>query len=870
MKMSKPTTGIPDLDRVLNGILPGDNIVWEVDTIEDYSSFVDPYCAAMRDSGRPLVYFRFASHRQLVRDDFGGAIHRLDPGEGFEQFVSEIHRIVASTGRGAAYVFDCLSELAGDWYSDQMLGNFFRLTCPFLYDYETITYFALLRNRHSDRAIRPISDTTQLLIEVLRHSDRLHIRPIKVQHRYSPTMNLLHVWNDDKFTPVTSSSTLSEIQTSIPWSGLGTPMVGPWERTLAQAESTLAEQRSGRATPEEIATQLAQMLRMIVSRHEGMLDLVGRYLTLEDVVSIGRRLIGSGLIGGKAAGMLLARAILKRTERDAASLLEAHDSFYVGSDVFYTFLVENGIWPAREKQRNAATFLEDADQARRRILTGAFPDYIVSQFEDMLDYYGQAPFIVRSSSLLEDNFGNSFAGKYESVFCANQGPRARRLEDFMAAVRTVYASTMSETALRYREQRGILEHDEQMALLIMRVSGAQHGRTFFPDIAGVGFSFNPFVWNQAIDPAAGVLRLVFGLGTRAVDRADDDYTRVVALNAPDRRPESTFEKVAQYAQRRVDYLDLDSNQLVSGHFSDLIPSCTSIPLDLFTSVDTAAAERNAERPGPHRPLVPLLTFDNLLDTTEFAPHMRRIMSSLQNAYSTPVDIEFTANFSPDRTYKINLVQCRPLQVKGPERWSNLPDVVPSSGAIIHAHGAVIGCSRVLPIHRMIYVVPAHYGQLPVRERYEIARLVGRLNRLFDPAKDSVILLGPGRWGTSTPSLGVPVAFADINRMSVLCEIVAMRDDLVPDVSLGTHFFNELVEMDMMYVAIFPEENTHIWDAKFFDESPNHLASLLPDAARWAECVRVIDPSLQRPGSSAIFRADALKQEITCTFHQKAQ
>jgi pyruvate, water dikinase len=186
------------------------------------------------------------------------------------------------------------------------------------------------------------------------------------------------------------------------------------------------------------------------------------------------------------------------------------------------------------------------------------------QFEEMVDYFGQSPFIVRSSSLLEDNFGNAFAGKYESVFCANQGPRSQRIEDFVAAVKRIYASAMSERALRYRARRGMLDQDEQMALLVMRVSGRAHGKRFFPPAAGVGFSFNPYVWHPDIDPDAGVIRLVAGLGTRAVDRVDDDCTRLVALNAPMRRPDHNIEAVRSHTQRRVDFIDLDDNHLTSG------------------------------------------------------------------------------------------------------------------------------------------------------------------------------------------------------------------------------------------------------------------------------------------------------------------
>ena len=170
-----------------------------------------------------------------------------------------------------------------------------------------------------------------------------------------------------------------------------------------------------------------------MSRDERVIGLAQQYLSLTDMMAIKRWMIGTGLIGGKAVGVLLARAILKRTQPRWSELLEIHDSFFIGSDVFYTFLVRNGCWWVRDKQKHPATFLDGAETARRRILRGDFPDYTVQQFSDTLDYFGQSPMIVRSSSLLEDNFGNAFAGKYDSVFCVNQGPREKRLEDLLSA-----------------------------------------------------------------------------------------------------------------------------------------------------------------------------------------------------------------------------------------------------------------------------------------------------------------------------------------------------------------------------------------------------------------------------------------------------
>jgi hypothetical protein len=549
--------------------------------------------------------------------------------------------------------------------------------------------------------------------------------------------------------------------------------------------------------------------------------------------------------------MILARAILKQKEPRFRELLEEHDSFYVGSDVFYTFLVRNGIWWLRQKQHHPDTFLEGSEEARRRILTGTFPDSILRQFERMLDYFGQSPFIVRSSSLLEDNFGNSFAGKYESIFCVNQGPRERRLENFLAAIRSIYASAMSEKALRYRAQRGLLDRDEQMSLLIMRVSGSMYGRHFYPQVAGVGFSFNPYAWHEDIDPHAGVVRLVFGLGTRAVDQSDDDYTRIVALNAPQRRPESSYDEVCQYAQRRMDYLDLEANQLVSGYFSDVAAGNTEIPLEMFA---------NAE--GQDRPHW-VLTFNQLLSQTDFVSDCRTILRTLEEVYHNPVDIEFTANFFTGDQYKINLLQCRPLQVQGTETI-HLPELAAAEAdRIIEARGAVIGHSRLLSLDRLVYIVPELYSQLPIRDRYEIARVIGQINRSSDDRHPvSLAMIGPGRWGTRSPELGIPVTFAEINRVNVLCELVMMHEHLIPDVSLGTHFLNELVEMNMLYLALFPKRDRNYLNRDFFLHAPNRLTTVAKDAGHWADIVRVVDvAAVTAAGQVIVMSADARDQKV---------
>jgi hypothetical protein len=836
------SSGLPDLDRMLKGVLPGDNIVWQVDTIDDYVPFVHPFCRTAMQQGRPLIYFRFADHAHLLPGNIRAEIHRLHPEKGFETFLSEIFDVIEKKGKGACYVFDGLSELAADWYSDRMLGNFFMLTCPYLYDYETVTYFALLRNYHIAVATDAIHSTAQVVLDVYRNKGQLYLHPKKVFKRYSPTLYMLHIWENETFSPVTRSATISEITTSVPqpWLDFSSHLLDIWSRTFSQAQQCLTHLKRGLKVEKNEKILFKRLIRMAVTRDPKLLRLASKYFELSDLVGIGKRMIGTGLIGGKSTGMLLARAILKKKATRWGDVLEPHDSFFIGSDVFYTYLIQNGCWWLRRKLKSQDNF-KGAEEVRQRMLSGSFPAEIKEQFMDILEYFGQSAIIVRSSSLLEDGYGNAFSGKYDSIFCANQGTPQERLENFMSAVCTVYASTMKKEALAYRKHLGLLERDEQMALLVQRVSGNNYNELFFPHVAGVGLSFNPYVWHTEIDPEAGMLRLVFGLGTRAVDRHDDDYTRIVALNAPQKRPETNIDTLRKYAQKRVDVINIRENKFVSCDFEDVASASPDLPLDMVASRDREM-EKRAKQHKISGVFSYVLTFDEFLTGTKFVKDMREMLKILQDAYSHPVDVEFTANFLPDNTYRINLVQCRPFQAKGKLGRIESPVNIKENDVVFKTQGPIIGNSISTRVDRLIYVVPSEYSRLSMGDRYSVARLIGRLIHLQKKTKKkmNIVLLGPGRWGTSTPSLGVPVSFSEINKVSVICEIAAMHEGLVPDVSLGTHFFNDLVDLDMLYLAIYPERDKDVVNMDFLNRAGNKLHRLLPDAGDWSHVIKVID------------------------------
>lgn len=860
---SKLSTGLPHLDRVLRGLIPGDNVMWQIASLKQYRPLVEPFCDHAQKTGRRLVYFRFADHEPLAEDDSTMEIHHLELSRGFEPIITQIQNVIEEAGPGTYYVFDCLSELAVGWFSDRMLGNFIMLICPYIWDHKGIAYFPVLRDVHSHHAAQVIADTVQIMIDVYDHKETTYLLPRKVERRYSNTMYTLHAWEGDAFRPVTDSSVNTEVLADSSWRREDgrAQRRGFWVRVFARAEQVQRALDQGEPPPEDVQSLLDQLLQMMVRSEGRMLELARKYLSLSDLLEIRSRMIGTGPLGGKSVGMLLAQSILRKAAPSWETVLEPHDSFYIGADVFYTYLVQNGLWWIKQRQKDPDTYLDGLEIARLQIRNGTFPAYIMEQFGGLLDYFGQSPIIVRSSSLLEDSYESTFAGKAASVFCLNQGSREERLNAFVAAVKAVYASGMSEQALKYRSAHGLLGQDEQMSILVQRVSGRAHGRWFFPHVAGVGLSFNPYVWSEHIEASAGVVRLVVGLGTRAVEPSGNDFARLIALNAPERQPLKTSDEATKWAQRKMDLLDLESDERVALDFPDVASKCPDLPLDLFCSRNEEVLRWAAER--GRKDVFPwFISFDALIKETGFVDRMRDALETLQQAYGHPIDIEFAANFRADRTYSINLLQCRPMLGRGGEVAAELPADLDEESRILEARGPVIGFSREVPVDRIIYVVASTYSELALKDRYAIASLISRLTDL--DVRDTgrrTLLLGPGRWGTADPFAGIPISFTDIKSVCAICEIVTMREGFTPAASLGDHMINELVESNILYFTLFPE--TGFLNTSLLEEAPNKLADLLPDDAQWAGVVRVLDPLDWEGAKTLHLNASVTKQRVVC-------
>lgn len=807
-------TGLTGLDNIIDMLRPGDNVVWRVQSPQEYKKVVDPFVKQARSDARKIIYVRFGKHAPLLDEGAAGVTCTL-AAAGFESFTSSVYDLLTAQGPDAFYVFDCLTDLLEFWYSDLLIGNFFRIICPYLFRLETVAYFAVLRGSHTYATIAGIRDTTQLLLDIYSQGEDTYIHPLKAAGRHSPTMFFPHLVSGDNAVSVTSSAQAAQLLTQV--------KISPeprdyWEVTLAKAEAALAGSRREQEEAKEL------LISLIGGYGAGVHNLCRKYLSLEDILGAAKREIGSGSIGGKSVGMLLARKILKSEMGEALQgHWEKHDSFYLGTDVFYSYIVQNGWWPLRMRQKTPEGYFSAAPELRDKIARGVFPAGIREKFMRMLEYFGQAPIIVRSSSLLEDNYGNAFAGKYQTVFCANQGTPEERRAAFEQAVRTVYASAVSEEALTYRMNRGLMDRDEQMAVLVQRVSGDHYGDRFFPHISGVGNSTNLYVWGKGGDPEAGMLRLVLGLGTRAVSRAYGDHARLVALDQPARLPPINSGDEKKFSQHRMDLLDLKEGMFTDTSVANIAEIDLRADKSLFFSPDPALAERldvNAQAtPGPSS----ILDFRAFLEGTEFPAFARKVLRTLAKAYDYPVDIEFTVNFLPGGNWIFNLLQCRPLQTRGFGAPKIMPEPEPES-ILIRTSGGFMGGNVKLPLDYVVFVRAEEYLGLRQQEQYAVARLIGEVNKRLKDKK--ALLAGPGRWGTSTPLFGVPVHFTELCNMAVICEYEFPEAGVSPDLSFGSHFFQNLVESGIFYSAVFARDPELIFQPHLMLKKENQLGELI--------------------------------------------
>ncbi|MCR4607135.1 MAG: PEP/pyruvate-binding domain-containing protein [Oscillospiraceae bacterium] len=844
------STGIDGLDRAVDYLRSGDTVLWQIEHIGDYIFAATRFVSDTARGGQRIVYLRFGEHEEVIDAqalaERGANVKKydLDPSVGFETFAVQVHRIIAKEGTGVFYIFDCITDLQKYWFSDLMVCNFFCLTCPFLVEQSSIAYVPILYEKHIYETVSRIRHAAPLLLNIRTVNAATYIHAVKVDGRHGEYMYFPIKIEGGNSTLVTSSAESYGIFDIFTQTGE--------RRDCWDSMFDFAAENASEPEDEEALARKDNIIRCLLGNEPQRFELCRKYFSTEDLIRIKKREIGTGCIGGKSVGMLLARQVLRSVDPVLyAKRVEEHDSYFIGADVFYTYFVQNGAWGLRTRMVNVEDYLEVAEPIREKLLTGEFSHSIKEQFRSMLEYFGQSPIIVRSSSILEDGFGNAFAGKYESVFCPNQGTPEERYAEFEAAVKTVYASTVNEDAIRYRADRGLLSRDEQMALLVMRVSGDIHGDYYYPHIAGVGHSQNLYV-TDTNQENKGMIRLVFGMGTRAVDREADDYARLLDMAKPLAPPRVAYGDEYKFSQHKADVIDLKNNCFTTVPIDTLNKADLKTDSFLFMEPDAPTRARFREMGITDYPVPDIVNFDKLLRRTDFVDVMTKLMKDLADRYSYPVDVEFACNFRPDREYSINLLQCRPLQTRGLGQQGVKPKV---KDYYFRINGNFMGGNMCLPVRYAVMVKVEEYLDLPEQKKYNVARCIGRLNELL--RDEHTILLGPGRWGTTTPSLGVPVNYTEVSKYDCMCELAYSSHGLRPELSYGSHFFQDLVEAGTFYTAIYRGE----YGCEFNDDM------LLSCENRYTELMGTYsEPDMEKVihvcdlGESAILYSEIASQE----------
>jgi len=396
---------------------------------------------------------------------------------------------------------------------------------------------------------------------------------------------------------------------------------------------------------------------------------------------------------------------------------------------------------------------------------------------------------------------------------------------------------------------GLLDYDERMAILLQEVQGETYRGYFFPALAGVAFSRSPIVWTPRLRREEGFVRLVMGLGTRAVERVGEDYPRLIFLSHPLLRPENSPEAIEHYSQQWLDAIDLRANKFTTVPFRQVIDRD-------YPALRWVASLKDAEsdtllplnRLGPDvLPQRLVLTFDNLLTRSDFAPLIKRVLTTLARHYDLPVDVEFAVTLQPDSSRPrliFHLLQCRPQSLHLGEAARPFPlDLTPDDKLFFTTQ--MVPQGQVNDVEYLVYVDSPAYDRLADHaQRKEVAFVVGRLNKALEGR--NFILIGPGRWGSSNFQLGVPVSYADLYNARALVELAVGPEGTAPEPSYGTHFFQDLVESRIYSLAVQPNHRGDFWNQEFVEKAGNKLLDLLPDAGNYAGVVKLIHIPAERP------------------------
>jgi pyruvate,water dikinase len=335
----------------------------------------------------------------------------------------------------------------------------------------------------------------------------------------------------------------------------------------------------------------------------------------------------------------------------------------------------------------------------------------------------------------------------------------------------------------------------------------------------------------------GLLRMVMGLGTRAVDRVKDDYPILVSPGQPELMINQTADEVRRYSPKFIDLINLEENKfetveaskffkLAGTHFPDLHRYVSVVNEDFIENKNRFTLDTKKDDI--------IITFHHILTATDIPRKLKQILEVLSTKMDTPVDIEFAYDGQD-----LYLLQCRPQGIGINSAPAHIPQNLQHQDIVFTANRYVTN-GLLRDITHVVYVDGNAYSALStLSDLYSVGEAVGLLNGILPKRK--YILIGPGRWGSRGDiRLGVRVTFSDISGAAALIEVAREKQSYIPEPSFGTHFFQDLVEAGIVYIPLYPDQEGIIFKVGFFLSNKNLLSNLLPEYAHLSDVIKVID------------------------------
>ena len=506
--------------------------------------------------------------------------------------------------------------------------------------------------------------------------------------------------------------------------------------------------------------------------------------------------MGDGSLGGKARGLAFLNRLIEKhslTDRYENISISIPRSIVISTEYFDEFILENGLQYVIDSE------LSD-DEILSEFVASRLPEGLISGLKTYLKTV-DTPLAVRSSSKLEDSNYQPFAGVYSTYMIPHVDNKDMMLRILDKAIKSVYASVFYNGSRTYIQTTGNLQSEEKMAVVIQNICGSEHNGLYYPLISGVGRSVNFYpIGGERMED--GIVNVVFGLGKSVVEggktlRFSPEFPKKILQLSQPYLAMRDSQKMMFALDLRPGAFKISRNEGVNlAHIpvTEVIPDYTNSNL-VFS---TYSAVNSRIVPGVEESGARIVSFDAILKYGKYplSKALSEIMDICRKELLCEVEIEFAADVAPSGKLSLKLLQVRPISSYSAEQEVNFDELKTSLGTLFLESGKALGNGFVNDVSHIVYIAPDKFNSLSTRE---IAAELAEINNTFKSRNEGYILIGPGRWGSSDPNLGIPVIWSDISEAKMIVEYSMPGFQVEP--SQGTHFFQNITSLGVGYLSI---------------------------------------------------------------------